>query len=164
MLKVISSMKELDFSQLMDVYQEANQENGRFLFPDMSEGLQLLHAQQDFYAYLSQVFFKTKGAAYYVWTRDDLYVAAVRTEPYRDGLLISALETEPSHRGNGYATSLLRALRSEHSDKTFYSHVTKQNMASLRVHKKCGFEIVSEVAVYIDGSVSRNAYTLKNDG
>lgn len=163
MLKIIPSMKELDFSQLMDVYLEGNQENGQFLFPDMPEGLQMLHAQQDFYAYLTQVFYKTKRAAYYVWIQEDLYVAAVRTEPYRDGILISALETKPSHRGRGYATKLLHSVCNEHCGRYIYSHVSKQNAASLRVHKKCGFAIVSDMAVYIDGSVSRNAYTLKID-
>ena len=164
MLKIIHSMKELNFSQLMDVYQEGNHEDGRFLFPVMPEGLQMIHVQQDFHAYLMQFFFKTKGAAYYVWIQGGVYVAAVRTEPYRDGLLISALETKPCHRGFGYATNLLQAVCLEHCGTNLYSHVGKQNRASLRVHKKCDFEIVSDMAVYIDGSVSRNAYTLKNAG
>lgn len=160
MLNIIHSMKELAFSQLMEVYQEGNQENGQLLFPDLPEGLQLIQAQQDFYTYLSQIFFKTTDAAYYIWTEEGKYVAAVRTEPYRDGILIAALETHPSFRRYGYATKILQAVLSERGDAAVYSHVSKKNAASLQVHFKCGFEIISDTAVYIDGSISQRAYTL----
>ena len=45
-----------------------------------------------------------------------------------------------------------------------YSHVGKRNTASMALHMGCGFEKIQDCAVYIDGSVSQNAVTLKRMG
>lgn len=159
MLFLAENMNQLTFSKLMDVYVEGNLENGRDLWPELSDNEQLLRAEQAFYQYLNEEFFKTRGAVYAIWLEKDVYVSALRLEPYQDGLLLEALETAPEYRKRGYATRLVEAVKREFPGK-IYSHVGKRNTASLRTHEKCGFQRCLDYAVYIDGTVARNAYTL----
>ena len=158
MLLIARSMREIDFSQLMAVYEEGNLENAGELYPDLPIGQKLLHAEQDFYQYLHHDFFTAEGAYYAIWQEKDIYVSALRIEPYKDGVLLEALETHPQHRRQGFAERLIRAVLP--MEKKIYSHVGKRNAASLRVHEKCGFQRVSEQAVYIDGSVNNKCCTL----
>ena len=74
------------------------------------------------------------------------------------------METAPECRRKGYATLLLQSVQQHlgsHGPVRLYSHVHKNNRPSLSVHQHCGFQIVSDSASYIDGSVSANAYTLR---
>ena len=163
MLKIIKSMHELRFSELMQVYLEGNIENGRELYPDYSSAEQLREAEQDFYQYLASVFFRQENSFYAVWEADDRYTAALRLEPYADGLLLCALETAPDARRKGYATELIHAVQAhlaEQGSGTVYSHVSKRNAASLAVHQKCGFQIHKDHAVYSDGTVLHSSLTL----
>lgn len=163
MLKIIRFLKELDFSQLMRVYEEGNRENGAEFYPHLPEGQQLIRAEQDFYAFL-QEFFRGPEAFYAVWTVDGNYAAALRMEPYRDGLLLEALETAPGLRRKGYARALInetKACLRTQGHRKIYSHVNKKNEASLAVHAACGFQRTLEHAVYIDGSVTQRCCTLE---
>ena len=76
-----------------------------------------------------------------------------------DGLLLEALETAPACRRHGYAAALVRAVMEVYGEKKIYSHVSKRNTPSLRVHEKCGFRRIAEHAVYADGSVMQNHVT-----
>lgn len=162
MLVVCKKLHQIRFGQLMAVYEEGNRENGQELCPDLSESQQIMLAEQEFYYYLRDVFFKTADAQYYLWEVNGSYTSALRLEPYRDGLLLEALETAPDKRGKGYASSLIRAVQQlpELGGRKIYSHVGKWNKASLAAHQKCGFEIIADRAVYIDGSVNDRCYTL----
>ena len=163
MLKVVRSLKELDFSKLMDVYMEGNLENGKDNYPQLSPELQLLQAEQDFYAFLRE-FFTAQGAVYAIWESNGRYISALRLEPYRDGYLLEALETAPALRRRGYGKQLiLAALEAVCGEmgRPVYSHVHKKNAASLAVHAACGFERILEHAVYIDGSVTQRCCTLR---
>ena len=159
MITIANSLSELSFSKLMEVYLEGNLEKAREEFSHYSEyaGLQL--AEQDFYQYLRECFFTTPGARYAILEERRKYCSAVRLEPHLDGMLISGLETAPSERRKGHAENLLREVLLR-ADTKVYSHVYKKNMASLAVHKKCGFRIISDRARYLDGSVNARAYTL----
>ena len=163
MLHLYTTLRQLPFEQLMTVYREANRENGKILAPFDSEARQRQLAEADFYDYL-RGFFAVPGACYATWEQDGEIQSALRLEPYRDGLLVEALETAPEQRRQGYATKLMQAVQ-QHLEREgtvrLYSHVSKKNAASLNVHQRCGFQIVSDCAVYIDGSVSANAYTLR---
>lgn len=164
MLIIARSLRELSFGQLMQVYEEGNLENAAQLWPDAPPGQQLAMAEQEFYAYLQQVFFKTPGGVYCIWEQEHTYVSALRLEPYRDGLLLEALETAPGQRRRGYARSLLEATLAwlkERGGGYLYSHVGKKNTASLGVHGQLGFERISELAVYADGSVNDCCCTLR---
>lgn len=159
MLILIENMKDLNFRQLMDVYEEGNLENARTMFPYEPQAQWPLLAEQSFYQYLKECFFPTEGAVYAVWTVEGRYVSALRLEPYRDGLLIEALETAPKQRRRGYATALLRAVKEMAGERKLYSHVSKRNLPSLRTHGACGFHRILEYAVYADGSVLSNCCT-----
>ena len=160
MLILAQSIRDLSFSKLMGVYIEGNLENAEEFYPDLPEGQKLMQAEQDFYQYLNEVFFRTSGAVYAIWEAQGSYVSVLRLEPYRDGLLLEALETAPPSRRQGYAEKLIRAVQEQFSNQRIYSHVSKKNAASLQVHEKCGFRRISEYAAYIDGSVNQRACTL----
>lgn len=151
MLLTAKKLGDLSFSQLMEVYIEGNRQRG----------CSLLEAEQEFYDYLSQVFFSIPGAVYYVWEEGGSYVSALRLEPYRDGLLLEVLETAPQCRCRGYARRLIREVQALYPDAVLYSHVHKHNRASLAVHGSCGFQKTLDYARCIDGSVLRTSVTLK---
>lgn len=153
------TLRSFSFGKLMDVYIEGNLEKAKETYYDFPETAGLRLAEQDFYDYLKECFFKTEGAEYSILETEGKYVCALRYEPYKDGFLISALETMPSERMKGYAVMLLNAVLPRIGGKV-YSHVGKKNAASLAVHKKCGFSIISDQARYLDGSVNNKAYTL----
>ena len=159
MLRIIRKMRELDFPALMEVYEEGNRENGEELWPELPEGLRMLSAEQAFRQYLQECFFVTPEAVCCVWLENGKYVSALRLEPYQDGLLLEALETAPHSRRKGYAAALIKAVLETFGEKKIYSHVSKRNTPSLRVHEKCGFRRIAEHAVYADGSVMQNHVT-----
>lgn len=160
MLILADTMRNISFSKLMDVYIEGNMENAEDLWPELSEGQKLFRAEQEFYQYLNEVFFRTPNAVYAIWEEDGKYISALRLEPYREGLLLEALETAPIYRRQGFAEKLMLSVLDKFSDTKIYSHVSKRNLPSLRIHEKCGFRRILEYAAYIDGSVNRRCCTL----
>jgi RimJ/RimL family protein N-acetyltransferase len=160
MLILARSLRDFSFSKLMDVYIEGNMENAEECWPELDDGQKLLRAEQEFYQYLTDVFFRTPEAVYAIWEERGNYISALRLEPYRDGHLLEALETAPTSRRQGYAEKLIRAVQEQFPNQRVYSHVGKKNVPSLRVHEKCGFRRISEYAAYIDGSVNQRACTL----
>lgn len=159
MLTVAKSMKQLQFSALMDVYREGNRENGEDLYPHLSAQEQMLRAEQDFYTYLTDCFFRTPGAAYYIWSENGRYVSALRLEPYQDGLLLEALETHPEYRGMGYAKMLIRSVLETAEFQRIYVHISRRNAPSIAVHTACGFQKILDHAVYADSSVLHSSDT-----
>ena len=148
MLILAHHMGQLSFSALMEVYRGSNLKKAGF-----DEDVGVLREEQRLYDYLSQVFFRTYGARYAIWLENGRYTAAARLEPYRNGLLLAGLETAPDLRRKGYGERLLLAILESLPDGTrLYSHVDKHNTPSLNLHRKVGFQRVSESAVYIDGS------------
>lgn len=165
MLKICRGIGQLDFRQLMDVYEETNRLTGKREYPKKPENLQILFAEQDFYSYL-ELFFGDPKARYAVWVTDGVYMAALRLEQYRDGLLITALEVPVEARRKGVATHFLEAVKTyckENATGPLYSHVDKKNLPSLRVHNKCGFSVIAEEAAFLDGSIHKDHVTLYFD-
>lgn len=152
MLHIARSLRQLQFSQLMEVYIEGNLEK-------VEEGLSLLEAEQDFYQYLRDVFFPTPGALYCVWIEGGTYVSALRLEPYQDGWLMEAVETAPQHRRRGYARKLIHSVIQTPEFTKIYSHIHRDNTASLCLHEACGFRKWLDYGVYIDGSVNHRTLT-----
>ena len=159
MLIIAKNLRDLRFSELMQVYGQSNREAAqeRKNLPPMF-ALEL--AEQDFRQYLQQVFFRTPGAVCCIWEESGRYVSALRLEPYKDGQLLAALETAPDCRRQGYGEALIRAVQQHLGSGKLYSHVDKRNTASLRIHEKCGFLVISDCAVYISGSVDYRCCTL----
>ena len=162
MLVLTHSLRELRFGELMAVYIDSIAEAASD-WPDLPPGLACQLAEQDVYQYLKDVFFPTQGAVCALWEEKGKYVSALRLEPYKDGLLLEALETAPNQRKKGYAVSLIQAVQAYLAEQglvKLYSHVNKRNIASLKTHEKCGFSVVSDHAVYINGSVDYRCCTL----
>ena len=74
MLYLAHSLSQLHFGSLMAAYAESNRENGREFWPEEPEMRQIQLAEEDFYRYLEQVFFRTPGAVYAVWEENGRYV------------------------------------------------------------------------------------------
>ncbi len=162
MLQIIRELSQINIAQLKEVYLQSNTENGARDYPELDANIQLVYAEQDFYAYL-KLFLEDKRSLCAVWAVEGVYKAALRLEPYQDGLLLAGLETAPDARRKGYAKMLVDAVLgylSEQGSVRVYSHVDKRNTASLAVHRACGFTRILEHAVYADSSVSHSACTL----
>lgn len=159
MLSVANDLRQLRFGDLMAVYAEGNRENGEEFYPNLPPEQQLFRAEQEFYTYLSDCFFREAGAAYYLWSEKGKYVSALRLEPYRDGLLLEALETHPDHRGRGFAKKLVRAVLETAEFDRIYVHISRKNAPSIAVHTACGFRKIFDYAVYADGSVLHSSDT-----
>lgn len=159
MLMIASKLNELSFSALMEVYYEGNLEKAQEEWPHLPESFALQQAEQNFYLYLKDVFFETPEARYAVWVEASKYICALRLEPYRDGFLLEALETHPDYRREGYAKKLMKAVLEEMPGRKVYSHIHKQNVASVKTHQSCGFRKILDHAIYIDGSVNQRACT-----
>lgn len=162
MLKIIRKSAELNYSELMNVYFEDNLKNGREKYPNDSVDSQLRKAETDLFEYLHSVFFRQCNSIYAVWEEKGRYQSALRLEPYCDGYLLCALETAPCARRKGYASLLVNASRqylSQFGNGIIYTHVSKSNIPSIKTHMKCGFRIIKDYAVYLDGSVLHNSYT-----
>ena len=159
MLLIAKSLRELNFRQLMDIYQEGNQENARDHYPHLPLEQGIAEAEQDFYAFLKEGFFAVPGACYGVWMAEGCYVSALRLEPFRDGLLVEAVETAPERRRRGYARTLMASVFAHLGQGKIYSHIHKKNLPSQKLHERLGFRKVSDGAVYIDGSVNQQCGT-----
>ena len=162
MLIIANSMRNLRFAELMEVYSQSNLEKTSD-WPNLPEGFALQLAEQDFRQYLQDVFFKTPGAICAIWQENGKYTSALRLEPYRDGLLLEGLETAPALRRKGYAAMLIREVQQflgEQGTVKLYSHVDKKNVASLNTHSSCGFRMISDCAVYINGNMDYRCCTL----
>ena len=158
MLQVYYGMKQLPFAALKQVYSQSLYLDSLRDYPDRPDAL--LQAEMDFYRYLQSSFFRTEDARCCVWMEDGQPVCALRLEPYRDGLILTGLETDPAYRGQGYAQKLVGAvLERECAKVTVYSHIDRDNRASIAVHEKCGFIKMTNFAVYLDGSASDKAFT-----
>ena len=159
MLKIAKSLQDLQFSSLMAVYEEGNQENARYFYPQLPPEERIFQAEQDFYAYLRDGFFRQPHAAYYIWTEGGRYLSALRLEPYQDGLLLEALETHPEYRGRGYAKQLIRTVLELAEYEKIYVHISRRNAPSIAAHTACGFRKILDYGVYIDGSVNHHTDT-----
>jgi len=156
MLQIIWKLEDIPFGDLMAVYEEGNQENGAEKYPNLPKNLQLLEAEQDFYAYL-KCFFRQEDSFYAVWRQNEELVSALRIEPYQDGWLLAALETRPDARNFGYAKCLVHEVLnflSQTGRLPVYSHIHKRNVISQKVHFACGFLKKLPYAVYSNGRVN----------
>ena len=157
MLKIFRTSRQLDIRKLSEIYKESIQLSGRENYRHLSSCEQLSEAEKDFYDYWQYRFFTVSNAACAVWEVSGEFVAAVRLEPYNGGLLLAGLETAPQHRRKGYGKMLVKSVTQEllTEDRTvLYAHIHKKNIASLCLHKSCGFTESLAYAVFLDGSVS----------
>lgn len=166
MMRIINNIRELDFPALIQVYERSLVIAGEKNYRHLSEFEQRRKAEEDYYDYLLSCFFRDESNKMFVLENQGRYVCALRLERFNDGYLLTGLETMPSEYRKGFAKELLKAViafSQEHNYKILYSHVEKINQASLAVHRAVGFEVADDLAVYLDGTVTRSAYTLRFD-
>lgn len=159
MLCIYQNLRQLRFGELMEVYRESVAANGRELYPELSDGEQILKAEQDFYAYLRQGFFNRSDDLYCIWEEEGRYVSALRLQKFADGLLLEALETRPEYRRRGYGEQLISAVQEMVGSRKLYSHIHHRNFPSVEIHEKCRFRKISDISRYADGSVNNRCGT-----
>lgn len=115
--------------------------------------------REKLWQYLKNDFFSVNGAVCYVLEDEGRYLSSFRLEPYSDGFLLTALETRTEERKKGHAFSLLSSVLA-HRNSAIYSHVHRNNRASIALHRKVGFVPSLSYAKLLDGSVSRSFVTL----
>lgn len=158
MLKLVHTIGEFPFSQVMEVYTESNLRNAAEQWPEETAGVALHRAEMEFYQYLRYDFFTMGGSVYALWLEKEKVVSAVRFEKWKDGILMEGLETHPDYRGRGFACRLLDETLQMFSER-IYSHVARDNGPSLHVHKKCGFHKGADSAM-VNGNFDSNYITL----
>ena len=149
MLREITEYRKVDKRKLMDVYSESNYENTDYFFPDEADKeAAVQRVEAGFLDFLKKDFFNRADATYWILEINGIWVSALRTCKIREGLYyLEALETRPDHRRQGYGSILLSCVEDAlKKDGPFRlcSCVGKKNIASLKTHEKCGFQVVSE--------------------
>ena len=159
----ITDPKDLPYLALMEIYASFISEKGKAEYPQYPENIQILNAEQDLYDYLRNVHLCQLKASVCFWRCGEELVSVLRLEAYNDGLLLSGLETAPGHRQKGYGKLLLQqACRdADEGCLPIYSHVFSNNTVSMKLHLDCGFVVVEERAVLLDGSIHHDAVTLR---
>lgn len=149
MLLTLTDLHELDCSQLMAVYREANLENAAYFEPEARDSDQAVRRCEDqFWAYLQDEFFTGPGRVYWVLEQNGLWVSALRTtevEPRR--FYLEALETHPDYRRQGFATELLRAMQQSlaaNGPFEIRDCVRRTNLPSVRAHLNAGFVVAAD--------------------
>ena len=149
MLLKIEQYCDLNERMLMDIYSESNFENTDYFFPDEeNKELAVQKVETGFLDFLKNEFFSQNEAAYWIFEENGVWHSALRTCKVLNGpYYLEALETQPDSRKKGYASllllSVLDVLKKGGSFR-ICDCVSKKNPASLKVHEKCGFQIVSE--------------------
>ena len=149
MLLKILKYCDLNERMLMDIYAESNFENTDYFFPDEeNKELAVPKVEAGFFDFLKNAFFLQNEPAYWIFEENGVWYSALRPCKVLNGpYYLEALETRPDFRGEGYASlllsSVLDALK-ENGPFRICDCVSKKNTASLKVHEKCGFQIVSE--------------------
>lgn len=161
MLLITQEIIAINYSQLMHVYEESIQLNGRKTYPRSSPVKQVFFSEQDLYSYLR--FALGSGCWLAVWVESGCYQSAVRLEPYKDGLLVTALETARNVRNKGYAQTLMNAVLQNFSAVKIYAHIYADNKISIHLHEKLGFKQIKKTAEFLDGTVTSDAYTFMID-
>lgn len=150
MLKIVRNFRDLDYTQLLAVYDEQLAQKPSF------------EAQSDFYEDIS-LFLAQECNICCVWVSQGRYTACVRVEPYCDGCLMTCLETAPQSRRQGFAYSLITSVTERLADQgvpSVYAHILKNNFPSLQLHRKAGFSVQAEYGRLVDGTVSGRYFTM----
>ena len=159
---IYKQLTGIKYSEYMNVYQQSVVETANSKYSNLDLNAALNLAEQELYAYLSEGVFDQNGGCLAVLECSGRYLSALKLAAYEDGLLIYGLETATEERRRGYGKLLVESVCAG-VDVPIYSHIHKKNAASLQLHLKCGFQIVKDHGVYLDGSYHPDSYTLRLD-
>ena len=160
MLYIADDIHKIKYGLLMELYAQDLQKDAQKHYGRLSLNEGIFCAEQDFYAYLRDEFFKIRGAYYAFWVECGVYYSGLRLEPWKDGLVLCGIATRPDCRRKGYAYKLLQQVLQQLPCGTkVYSHIDKNNLASLALHHKIGFQLLEDHAEMLDGSFLHNFCT-----
>lgn len=163
MLLVFETMQEDEMLRLVQsVYPEGCLDNARWNHPDCGDLTEAIWEQEQGFVGFLKEFLAEERNRYFVWEEDGQWVSALRLTKLPECEYLEALETAPVHRKKGYGEKLIRAvvdaLRQDGS-VVIRDNVSKKNLPSLAIHKKCGFIIEEENGTnYLDGTQSDRVY------
>lgn len=159
MLVYISDMKNLPFSEICRVYQQSIECSVGESSVTLSE--RFWQEEHGLYQEL-QDFFSRRNGTLALWRTEHGIQSALRLEKWNDGYLLQSLETHPESRRKGFALHLVKSVLADCPRGTIlYSHVKKDNIASMQLHLHCGFQVHSDMARLLDGTVSNRYVTMK---
>ena len=129
--------KEEMYHMIHSVYSEASYEVAK------KEHKTIREAEQYYVEKFLDKFKNRNETTYYVWEVNGEWVSVLRLIKLDDFYFMEALETAPEHRRKDYASQLIQTLTQQLEDEhaIIRSKVRKTNIASLRIHQKCGFVI-----------------------
>lgn len=162
MLQILRRVCEVNYPQLMFIYEESNLGYGK-KYSRSSNPWEQLRFGEDFLRDDIAAFLKEEGSILALWHAEGRPVSAMRLQPYADGFLLTCLETAREARGKGAAKSLILHTICDFEAERIYSHIRKDNVVSLSLHRSIGFGIIKDYAVLLDGTVSHLFYTLCYD-
>ena len=166
-IEIVDSFDRIDGRKLMDLYAESNTENAEFFYPGLQDKREALEkTEADYLDYLKNDFFSVAGNLYVIYEADGIWLSSLRLYRIKDGFYyLEALETHPDHRRKGYGACLLDGLLNvlkAQGPFQICDCVGKQNRASLSVHEKCGFRIVSDAGYdYLANETDTRCYGLQ---
>ena len=92
--------------------------------------------------------------------KDDVLIGFVLGKHNPDDTLVSRVVVDKSYEGQGIGTTLLQKLK-QSSHQPLSSTVRKDNIPSIKIHKKVGFTILPETYTYRDGTPGYKMKTKK---
>ena len=167
MLLRLHNYNDVDERKLMDVYSESNYENTDYFYPDeIDNTVAVKKVEAGFVDFLKNKFYTYQEACYWILEENGIWTSALRTCKIREGLYyLEALETRPDQRKKGYGSLLLSYVIEElkkYGSFRLCDCVSKNNTASLKAHKKCGFRIISNMGYdYLHDENDEYAYSLE---
>ena len=163
MLREFDSINENERYRLVhEIYGESNLENVRWDNPEVEDFSKLLFEYEKGYMDFVQSFLDSEENRYYIWEINGQWVSALRMTKVEDFYYLEALETAKQYRQKGYGTKFLQELielLKKRGKVIIRSNVSKNNMASLALHRKCGFAIEEENGInYLTGEQRASVY------
>lgn len=163
MLLEFTAMTEAEMLRMIrSIYTEGCRENAQGRHPEAADLTDAILEEEQFFLEFMNKFMPQERNRYYILEENGEWVSALRLTHIDGFYYLEALETSEAHRKNGYAAQLINeviALLRTRGRVELRSNVSKENSASLAVHKKCGFVIAEENGVnYIDGTQSEYLY------
>ena len=157
MINCIRSADDLNFSSLCIIYEADIELDRRKYYGhlDVAEGR--FAAENDMYTYMHESFFNN-GGLIYTFSQGNQYACIARIEPYRDGMLLNSVVTADQFRKMGYASALVDVVL-KNSGRPIYSHIYRNNKASIKLHDKFGFKKLLNYAILLDGTVCNDHFT-----
>ena len=148
MLLEFSQMTENEmYRMVQDVYREGSVENARWRYPQRDDLTEAIEEEERNFVSFLRTFFQNNANRYYVLELDGQWVSALRLTRIDDFYYLEALETAEVHRRKGYAEVLFHEvvrLLNRRGQVVIRDNVSKRNLPSLAIHKKCGFVIEEE--------------------